>query len=95
VGVSGKAPQEIGDESFAYTGLPPEGVDLSVKVRASGRVRFTVIDQTHGLARIPGVSLPKRPETVMHVPLPAEAEVFAGYPTFVSNSFVFSKGGVS
>ena len=94
-GVSGKAPQEIGDESFAYTGLPPEGVDLSVKVRASGRVRFTVIDQTHGLARIPGVSLPKRPETVMPAPLPAEAEVFAGYPTFVSNSFVFSKGGVS
>jgi hypothetical protein len=44
------------------------------------------------LPRIPGVTLPKRPESVMPAPLPAEAETFAGYPTFVSKSFVFSKG---
>jgi hypothetical protein len=90
--VNGKPPQDVGDESFAYTALPREGVDLEVKVRASAPVRFTVIDQTNGLPRIPGVTLPKRPESVMPAPLPAEAETFAGYPTFVSKSFVFSKG---
>ena len=39
-----------------------------------------------------GVTLPKKPESVMPAPLPAEAEVFAGYPAFVSKSFVFGKG---
>jgi hypothetical protein len=91
-GLNGKSPPEVGDESFTFTALPPEGVDLSVKVRASGPVRFTVVDQTIGLPRIPGVPLPTRPETVMPAPLPAEAEVLAGYPTFVSKSIVFSKG---
>ena len=28
----------------------------------------------------------------MPAPLPAEVETFAGYPTFVSKSFVFGKG---
>jgi hypothetical protein len=92
-GVKGKPPQEVGDEVFAYTALPREGVNLSVKVRAAGPVRFTVIDQSNGLPRIPGITLPKRPESVMPAPLPAEAEVFAGYPTFVGKSFVFGKGG--
>jgi hypothetical protein len=91
-GLGGKAPQKIDDEIFEYRALPPEGVDLSVKVRASGPIRFTVIDQTHRLPRIPGMTLPKKPETVMPAPLPTEAEAFAGYPTLVSKSFVFGKG---
>ena len=90
--VNERPPQDVGDESFAYTALPPEGVDLEVKVRASAPVQFTVIDQTHGLPQKPGVMLPKRPDSVMPAPLPAEAETFAGYPTFVSKSFVFGKG---
>jgi hypothetical protein len=91
-GVNDRPPQDVGDESFAYTALPPEGVDLEVKVRASTPVQFTVIDQTNGLPQKPSVMLPKRPESVMPAPLPAEAETFAGYPTFVSKSFVFGKG---
>lgn len=90
-GVNGEPPQEIDDEIFQYRALPPEGVDLSVKVRASGPVRFIVIDKTNGLPQIPGVTLPKRPEAVMPAPLPTEAEMFAGYPTLVSKSFVFGK----
>jgi hypothetical protein len=92
LGVNGKPPQEVGDEAISYTALPPEGVDLQVKVRAEGPVRFTVFDKTNRLPRIPGVTLPKKPESVMPAPLPAEAEVFAGYPAFVSKSFVFGKG---
>jgi hypothetical protein len=92
-GANGEPPQEIDDKAFEYRALPPEGVDLSVKVRASGPARFTVIDQTHGLPRIPGETLPKRPETVMPAPLPTEAEAFAGYPALVTKSFVFSNGG--
>ena len=92
LGVTGKPPQKTGDETFVYTALPPEGVDLTVKVRAAGAVRFTVIDQTNGLPRMSGDTLPKRPETVMPAPLPGEASFFAGYPTFVSKSFVFSGG---
>ena len=91
VGVNDRPPQDVGDESFAYTALPPEGVDLEVKVRASAPVQFTVIDQTNGLPQKPSVMLPKRPDSVMPAPLPAEAETFAGYPTFVSKSFVFGK----
>jgi hypothetical protein len=94
-GINGKPPQEIDDEVFEYRALPPEGVDLTVKVRASGPVRFTLIDQTLGLPRIPGETLPKKPETVMPAPLPTEAEAFAGYPTLVSKSFVFGKGSDS
>jgi hypothetical protein len=92
-GINGRPPQEVGDESFAYTALPPEGVDLSVNVRAEGPVRFTVIDRTNELPSILGETLPKRPKSVMPAPLEAEAEIFAGYPTLVSKSFVFSEGG--
>lgn len=92
-GIHGRAPQEIDDELFEHAPLPPEGVDVSVKVRASGPVRFTVIDRTNELPSIPGVTLPKRPESVMPAPLEAEAQIFAGYPTLVSKSFVFSEGG--
>ena len=91
LGVNGKPPQKVGDEAFAYTALPPEGVDLTVKVRAEEPVRLTVLDKTNGLPRIPGVTLPKRPESVMPAPLSAEAEGFRGYPTFVIKSFVFDK----
>ena len=63
-------------------------------MRASGPVRFTVIDKTNGLPRIPGVTSPKRPETVMPAPLPTEAEIFAA-PTLVIKSFVFGKGSDS
>jgi hypothetical protein len=42
---------------------------------------------------IPGETLPPRPGSVMPAPLPPEAEVFAGYPTLVSRSFVFDEGG--
>jgi hypothetical protein len=92
-GINGRPPQEVDDDLFEHAPLPPEGVDLSVKVRASGPVRFTVIDRTNELPSIPGETLPKRPESVMPAPLPPEAEVFSGYPTLVSKSFVFSKGG--
>ena len=36
---------------------------------------------------------PAEPGSVMPAPLPPEAEVFAGYPTLVSRSFVFDEGG--
>lgn len=42
--MNGKPPQEIDDEIFEYTALPPEGVGVSVKVRAEGPIRFTLID---------------------------------------------------
>ncbi|HEX5975534.1 MAG TPA: M20/M25/M40 family metallo-hydrolase, partial [Rubrobacteraceae bacterium] len=89
VGEKGGLLQKLGEEPFTFSGLPPEGVDLTVKVRASGPVRFTVVDQTNGLPQIPGVTLPSRPKTVMPAPQP---EQFRGYPTFVRKSFVFGEG---
>jgi hypothetical protein len=89
VGDRSSALQKLGDEPFTYSGLPPEGVDLTVKIRAAGPIRFTVVDQTNGLPRIPGVTLPKRPEAVMPAP---EPEQFRGYPTFVGQTFVLGKG---
>jgi hypothetical protein len=91
LGVNGKPLQEVDDEIFEHRTLPPEGVGLSVKVRASGPVRLTVIDRTNELPSIPGVILPTRPETVMPAPLPPQAAAFAGYPTLVSKSFAFGK----
>jgi hypothetical protein len=92
LGVNGKPPQKVGDESFAYTALPPDGVDLTVKVQAEEPIRFTVLDKTNGLPRIPGVTQPKRPESVMPAPLAGDAEGFRGYPTFVIKSFTFGDG---
>jgi len=94
-GVDGKRLQELEDEIFERVPLPPKGVDLSVKVWAEGPVGFTVVDRTNELPRIPGETLPKRPERVMPAPLVEEAEAFAGYPTLVSKSFVFRKGSGS
>jgi hypothetical protein len=91
-GVNGRPPQEVDDVVFDHAPLPPEGVDVTAKVRAEGPIRFMVIDRTNELPSIPGETLPKRPESVMPAPLPAEAEVFAGYPTLVSKSFVFGEG---
>lgn len=89
VGEKGSPLQKFGEEPFTFSGLPPEGVDLTVKVRASGPVRFTVVDQTNGLSRIPGVTLPSRLKTVMPAPQP---EQFQGYTTFERKSFVFGEG---
>jgi hypothetical protein len=92
-GTNGRPPQGVEDVVFEHAPLPPEGVDVTAKVRASGPIRFTVIDRTNGLPDIPGETLPPRPGSVMPAPLPPEAEVFAGYPTLVSRSFVFDEGG--
>jgi hypothetical protein len=89
VGEKGSALHQVGNEPFTYSELPLKGVDLTLKVRTSGPVLFTVVDQSNGLSRIPGATLPNRPETVMSAPQPEE---FRGYPTFVGKSFVFSKG---
>jgi hypothetical protein len=92
-GTNGRPPQEVDDDVFEHAPLPPEGVDVMAKVRASGPIRFTVIDRTNALPHLPGETLQTRPESVMPAPLPPEAEVFAGYPTLVSKSFVFDEGG--
>ena len=93
-GTNGRPPREVDDVVFEHAPVPPEGVDVTVKVRAEGPIQFTVIDKTNALPSVPGVTLPKRPESVMPVPapLPPEAEVFEGYPTLVFKSFVFGEG---
>ena len=41
----GRPLQKLGEEPFTFSGLPPEGVDLTVKVRASGPVHRRRPDQ--------------------------------------------------
>src|SRR5215218_8569248 len=68
VGEKGSALHQVGNEPFTYSGLPPKGVDLTLKVRTSGPVLFTVVDQSNGLPRIPGATLPNVRAATRRVP---------------------------
>jgi hypothetical protein len=75
-------PAAIEGNEVLISGLPAEGIALSVQMRASGPVRFTVVDRSTGLPGLPG--LPTRPATVMSAPV---GEDLSGYPTLVRASF--------
>jgi hypothetical protein len=81
-------PVAVDGEALLISGLPTEGIALSVQVRASGPARFTLIDRSTGLPDLPG--LPPRPATVMSAPV---GEDLSGYPTLVRASFTIPPPG--
>jgi MFS family permease len=85
-GLDGDPPAPIEAGALNIDGLPADGLELALRLRAAGPVRLTVLDASAGLPDIPGVTLPARPATVMAAPNP---EDLRGYPTVVRTSVVF------
>lgn len=85
-GIGDKALVDLETYDLRYEGLPSDGAELTVRVRASGPVQFTVVDQSSGLPQLPGVTLSPRPDTFMAAPGP---EWVAGDPTLVWRTVVF------
>ena len=83
---AGKPLTAIEGNEVLIAGLPAEGVDMRVQVRASGPVSFTLIDRSSGLPEIPGV--PSPPATVMSA---SAGEDLSGYPTIVRRSHVLAE----
>jgi hypothetical protein len=48
-------PMAVDGTELLFSGLPAEGIALTVQVRASGPVRFTVLDRSSGLPDLPGL----------------------------------------
>jgi hypothetical protein len=75
-------PVSVDGGEVLFSGVPTEGIHLTVQVRASGPAHFTVLDRSTGLPDLPG--LPPPPPTVMSAPV---GEDLSGYPTLVWASF--------
>jgi hypothetical protein len=81
-----QSPLRVSDEKrwgLRYYALPPEGMDLSLEVKSSEPLKFSVLDQSYGLPQIPGAPLQPRPDDTM----PASAAYSDA--TLVSKNFVF------
>ncbi len=81
-----KSPVRVSDGkrwALRYFALPREGIDLSLEVKASEPLKFSVLDQSYGLPQIPGAPLRPRPDDLI--------PVSAAYSdaTLVSKNFVF------
>ncbi len=67
--------------SFDYANPPAGGIDLQLRVQATGPVTLVLVDRSSGLPSIPGINLSPRP---------ADSMVFhSGDQTMVRRSFVF------
>jgi hypothetical protein len=82
-GVAGQPPRQLGSQEVRIDGLPPSGLELTLRVKAAGPVRLTLVDQSAGLPDLPSLGLPARPATTMPLPGPEEAQ---GDPTLVRTS---------
>ena len=74
------------NQVLRYDGLPVEGTQLTVRVRATGPVQFTVIDQSSGLPQLPEAALTPRPDTFIGSPGP---EWVQADPTLVWRTVLF------
>jgi hypothetical protein len=70
-----------GHWGFDYASPPVEGIDLLVRIQASGPVTLVVVDRSSGLPTIPGGNFPPRPADSM--------PIHSGDQTMVRRSFVF------
>jgi hypothetical protein len=81
-----KSPLRVSDDKrwgLRYYALPPEGIDLSLEVKASEPLKVSVLDQSYGLPQIPGAPLRPRPDDMV----PASAAYSDA--TLATKSFVF------
>jgi hypothetical protein len=56
-----------GQWSFDYVNPPAEGIELQLRVQASGPVRIVLVDRSTGLPAIPGGNFPPRPADSMPI----------------------------
>ncbi|HEV2177793.1 MAG TPA: M20/M25/M40 family metallo-hydrolase [Terriglobia bacterium] len=73
--VSGAVPvtgNEPGNQhwSLVYTGLPKQGIALTLQFKASESPTMKVVDESDGLPVIPGISFQPRPDNLMATPPP-------------------------
>jgi hypothetical protein len=73
--------RQPGHWGFDYANPPAEGMDVLVRVAASGPVRIVLVDRSSGLPAIPGANFPPRPDDSM--------PIHSGDQTMVRRSFVF------
>jgi hypothetical protein len=85
-GIAGNPLVAIKSEDLHYDGLPAAGAEITLRVRATGPVQFTVVDQSSGFPQLPGVTFSPRPNTFIGAPDPDWVQ---GDPTLVSRSVEF------
>jgi hypothetical protein len=73
--------RQPGHWGFDYANPPAEGIDLQLRVQASGPVTIVLVDRSSGLPTIPGASFPPRPAD--------STPIHSGDQTMVRRSFVF------
>jgi hypothetical protein len=73
--------RQPGHWGFDYANPPAQGIDLQLRVQASGPVTIVLVDRSSGLPTIPGANFPPRPADSM--------PVHSGDQTMVRRSFVF------
>ncbi len=66
---------------FDYANPPTDGIDVQLRVQASGPVTVVLVDRSSGLPTIPGANFPSRPADSM--------PIHSGDQTMVRRSFVF------
>jgi hypothetical protein len=67
--------------NFDYFNVPPDGLDLRLRVQGANPVKLIVVDRAIGLPSISGMNLPPRP--------PDSMPQHWGDETLVLRSFVF------
>jgi hypothetical protein len=72
---------QAGHWGFDYASPPAEGIDLQLRVQATGPVTVILVDRSSGLPTIPGANFPPRPADSM--------PIHSGDQTMVRRSFVF------
>lgn len=69
--------------ALQYKNAPPEGIELTLEVKASEPLKLRIVDQSAGLPMLPGVSFQPRPPHLIPAPNPVNNS------TLVSKSFVY------
>ncbi len=73
--------RQPGHWGFDYANPPAEGIDVQLRVQASGPVTIVLVDRSSGRPTIPGANFPPRPADSM--------PIHSGDQTMVRRSFVF------
>ena len=73
--------RQPGHWNFDYANPPAEGIDVQIRVQASGPVTIVLVDRSSGLPTITGANFPQRPSDSM--------PIHSGDQTMVRRSFVF------
>ncbi|HEX8150917.1 MAG TPA: M20/M25/M40 family metallo-hydrolase [Pyrinomonadaceae bacterium] len=70
-----------GPWEFHYLNAPAEGLELTLRIDGAGALKGSLLDQAYELPRLPGVTIPPRPERLMpsRFPLSDSTLVIEGF----------------